>query len=97
LPWLCLLAISTTAAYAFTGALVAGDAVTNETATPLPQLSQATQALADGDDVRARFLSGEIADQARRVCDTTGGRLLYVGANTWVPVDAAASPCPDAR
>jgi hypothetical protein len=95
LPWLCLLAISTTAAYAFTGALVAGDAVTNETATPLP--SQLSKALADGDYGRARFLSGEIADQARRVCDTTGGRLLNVGADTWVPVDPGALPCPDPR
>ena len=45
-----------------------------------PQLhaSTATTALADGDDVRARFLA-----QADAVCELTAGSPLYVGQNTW--------------
>ena len=27
-------------------------------------------------------------------CDTTGGRLFYVGLNTWISADVAPVPCP---
>jgi hypothetical protein len=42
--------------------------------------SPATAALADGDDVRARFL----ADAPEAICQLSAGQPLYAGLNTWV-------------
>jgi hypothetical protein len=28
-------------------------------------------------------------------CDISGGRLLYVGLNSWVPAEPRVAPCPD--
>ena len=31
---------------------------------------------------------------AREVCYADGGRLLYVGLNSWIPADPRVGPCP---
>lgn len=67
---------------------VASSALSGPSATaPTPgRLSPATAALADGDDVRARFL----AERAAADCAT---QPLYAGQNSWVP---QYSRCTDA-
>ena len=34
------------------------------------------------------------APSAREVCYADGGRLLYVGLNSWIPADPRVGPCP---
>jgi hypothetical protein len=63
-------------------------------ATPA-RLSPATAALADGDDVRAVFLVGTIDTPAGDTCNTAGGRMQYVGLNSWIPAGWAVTSCPD--
>ena len=44
-----------------------------------------------------RCLSGWWATRplnSSKSCDTSGGRLLYVGLNTWIPADPQVGPCP---
>jgi hypothetical protein len=106
-----VLAISASVAYAITVAVAgvpfAGDAQTpGQPARADACTSSAGAALADGDDVRARFLTalcgGSITSTAAvdgagsgEACDTTGGRLLYIGLNSWIPAETGAARCPD--
>ncbi len=32
---------------------------------------------------------------AREICYASGGRLLYVGLNSWIPADPTVGPCPE--
>ena len=34
------------------------------------------------------------APSAREACYADGGRLLYVGLNSWIPADPRVGPCP---
>jgi hypothetical protein len=31
---------------------------------------------------------------AGEICYASGGRLLYVGLNSWIPADPRVGPCP---
>jgi hypothetical protein len=68
LPWLSLLAISASVAYAITVA-AAGE----------PSAGDAQTTMGAG---------------GAQACDTTGGRLLYVGLNSWIPAETGPR-CPD--
>jgi hypothetical protein len=97
LPWLGAVAISSSVAYAVTAGL--GSAPVTQVAESVAveaRLSPATAALADGDDVRARLLSGTVADLSGNACDSTGNRLQYVGGDEWIPVGGQPRRCPAA-
>src|SRR5438067_13849633 len=95
LPWLGSLAISASIAYGLTvtltGALPSADAPIVSSAaqarlqglvTAPPGESMTTPAASDGLD-------------SREACDATGGRMLYVGLNSWIPAESRVAPCPD--
>jgi hypothetical protein len=94
LPWLCVLAISASVAYAVTVG-VAGAPSTSDAPTTISAARAQGESLvpagADGSVTATaavdRFGSGE-------ACDTTGGRILYIGLNTWIPTESGAR-CPD--
>jgi hypothetical protein len=75
LPWLTLLAISASLAYAMTVAIAghasAGDALTTIAA------------------VHASATTPAAIHPRGEGCDTSAGRMQYVGLNTWIP----AAPC----
>jgi hypothetical protein len=94
LPWLSVLAISASVAYAITVGVArvptAGDAVTTISAAKAPAQALVTAGAAGSVTVTAvdRLGNGE-------ACDTTGGRMLYVGLNSWIPAETGAPRCPD--
>jgi hypothetical protein len=106
LPWIGALAFSAGVAAAMTVAVAGALAPVPESprTNVLIAPNAATAALADGDDVRARFLaslsvrdSGPIQfDPAAQTCDASSGRLLYVGLNNWIPAEPRAASCTDA-
>jgi hypothetical protein len=83
LPWLGVLAVSASVAYAMTvplaGGLSAADAPTTITVAQAPAVRPAAF---------DRFSSDE-------ACDTSGGRTLYVGLNSWIPAAPKLAPCPE--
>ena len=94
LPWICALVCSATLAYAMTTA-VAGASWARQT-----QANIAAQQTTDGPSVTEGSFTSLIApteprgSDSRDGCDMSGGRLLYVGLNTWVPAEAKVAPCP---
>jgi hypothetical protein len=102
LPWIAILALSASIASAMTFALAGAPAHEPETTGP-PAPSAVTAALADGDDVRARFLAGlTLRDggpmqhdpaASSDACETSDGRLLYVGLNSRIVAQPEVTPC----
>jgi hypothetical protein len=94
LPWLSILAISASVAYAMTvaaaGVQFAGDAQTTISVAQAPAHPLVT-AGAGGSITSTAAVDGAGSDEA---CDTTGGRLLYIGLNSWIPAEAGAAHCP---
>jgi hypothetical protein len=74
-----------------TGGAPAGDApATNVVApapaeAPVPGVTGWSAAMPAGIDRSSR-------DAA---CDTTGGRLLYIGLNSWIPAEPNVASCPE--
>ena len=112
LPWLSVLAISASVAYAMTvvaaGVPSAGDAPTTISAAQATARALVTAdaggsitstAAVDG----ANLLDAQVLRHDARLeiagsgeaCDTTGGRLLYIGLNSWIPAETGAAGCPD--
>jgi len=98
LTWLSVLAISASVAYAITVAAASGpfadDAQTTISAAQAPgqALAQAlVTAGAGGSITSTAAVDGAGSGEA---CDTTGGRLLYVGLNSWIPAETGAARCP---
>ena len=95
LPWLSVLAISASIAYAITvaaaGVPSAGDAQTTISAAQAPGHALVT-AGAGGSSTSTAAVDGAGSGEA---CDTTGGRLLYIGLNSWIPAETGAARCPD--
>ena len=95
LPWLSVLAISASVAYAVTVGVArapsAGNAVTTLSAPQASAQELVIAGAAGSVTVMAavdRLGSGE-------ACDTTGGRMLYVGLNSWIPAETAGGHCLD--
>jgi len=95
LPWLSVLAISASIAYAITvaaaGVPSAGDAQRTISAAQAPGHALVT-AGAGGSSTSTAAVDGAGSGEA---CDTTGGRLLYIGLNSWIPAETGAARCPD--
>jgi hypothetical protein len=86
LPWLGLVAISVSVAYAMTVA-VAGGTSTGDAASTSVVGQVPAQELAFA-------VPGSAAPPAAAAaCDTGGGRLLYVGLNSWIPTEPKLAPC----
>lgn len=102
LPWIGVLALSASLASAMTLA-VAGAPAREPKASISIAPTVATAGLADGDDVQASPLTrvsvrdgGPIQlarSETSESCDSTGGRLLYVGVNSWIPAESKVAPC----
>jgi hypothetical protein len=93
LPWLSMLAISASVAYAITvavaGAPSAGDARTTISVAQAPAQALVI-AEAGGSITPTTAVDGPARGEA---CDTTGGRMLYVGLNSWIPAETGAPRC----
>ena len=94
LPWLSVLAISASVAYAITvaaaGVPSAGDARTTISVAQAPAQALVT-AGAGGSITSTAAVDGVGSGEA---CYTTGGRMLYVGLNSWIPAETGPR-CPD--
>ncbi len=94
LPWLSLLAISASVAYAMTvpaaGVPSAGDAQISISAAQAPPHALVT-AVAGGSIASTAAVDRAGSGEA---CDSTGGQLLYVGLNSWIPAETGAARCP---
>ena len=92
LPWMCVLALSAGLASAMTLAVAPAPA------EPEPQPSMLIASSLGGPFIWADSSLVGYAQLARsnssKSCDTSGGRLLYVGLNTWIPTDPQVGPCP---
>ena len=86
LPWLSVLAISASVAYAVTVGVARAPSGPEASAQELVIAGAAgsVTVMAAVD----RLGSGE-------ACGMTGGRMLYVGLNSWVPAETRAARCPD--
>jgi hypothetical protein len=92
LPWIAILALSTSLASAMTFAVAAaptGGPATSGPAAP----SAAAAALVDGDDVRASVLAGLTVRDGSYSCRTSGSRPLYVGSNSWIGAEPEVTSC----
>jgi hypothetical protein len=95
LAWLSVLAMSASVGYAITvaaaGALSTGDAQTTISAAQAP--AHALISAGAGGSITSRAaVDGAGSSEA---CDTTGGRMLYVGLNSWIPAETWLARCPD--
>ena len=94
LPWISVLAISASVAYAITvaaaGAPSAGDAHTTISAAQAPAHALVTAGASESITSTAE-IDGAGSGEA---CDTAGGRLLYVGLNSWIPAETGGARCP---
>jgi hypothetical protein len=93
LPWLSVLAISTSVAYSLTVA-VAGAPSASYERTTITAPQPPAQALLTPERAGSVTTPGAIdCFVSIETCDTTGGRMLYVGLNSWIPAESAAAPC----
>jgi hypothetical protein len=88
-PWLGALAVSASIAYATTVAVTGGPAGSESTA---PSIGLA---ISDEPQTSARVSHSSEDSDAGIACDTSGGRMLYVGLNTWVAAEPTLARCPD--
>ena len=93
LPWMCALALSAGLASVMTLALAPTPAerepqasISTVSSLVAPSTSEWANTALVGDSDFAANSSGS--------CDTSGGRLLYVGLNTWIPAEPPVGPCP---
>jgi hypothetical protein len=95
LPWVSMLAISVSVAFpmtvAVTGGASAGDApgisvvAPTPAEAPVPRVPGWSASMPAGIDRSSRDVE----------CDTTGGRLLYIGLNSWIPAEPNVASCPE--
>jgi hypothetical protein len=81
LRWLSLLAISVSVGYAITVAVARVPATGGTTISWTAEAAMTSEAV-DGFDIS-------------KACDTTGGQMLYVGLNRWIPAGGGVGGCPD--
>ena len=84
LPWLIMLAISASVAYATTLA-VAGGASASDVPRFIADAPADVSAVPRWSAVTPEALDQFSSDERAR--DTSGGRRLYVGLNTWIPAE----------
>src|SRR5690349_6971999 len=81
LPWLSVLVISASVAYAVTVAS-AGAQIVGEASTTVGAVQAPGQALVAARPAESRTSPSALDRRgSSEVCDTTGGRMLYVGLN----------------
>jgi hypothetical protein len=92
LPWLCALAISTSVAYAIIVG-VAHAPFNSNASTTVAAVHAPGQALRTTEAETTPAAIDRVGSS--EVCDTTAGRMLYVGLNSWVPAETGAARCPE--
>jgi hypothetical protein len=93
LPWLVVMAISATVAYAMTVAVVGGPSGSESPRRLTVAEASAEAFIAEAPPWSATTPAAFSSDE--RACDDSGGRLLYVGLNTWIPAEPKQAPCPE--
>jgi hypothetical protein len=87
-----VLAISVSVAYAITVAMAVAASTSNAPTT-------ISVAWAPGQSaVTARSVTAQVEVDgvgSSEVCNTTGGRMVYVGLNSWIPAESGAARCTD--
>jgi hypothetical protein len=90
-----MLAIAASVAYAITVA-AAGEPSARDAQTTI------VAAQTPADNLMNTVVGGPITSTAAvvgadrgEVCDTAGGRMLYVGFHSWIPAETGAPRCPD--
>jgi hypothetical protein len=100
LPWLGVVAMSVSVAYAMTVAVAGGAPAGDEAAAASRTAILVTQAPADAAVSGLPGWSPATAPTIDRVsrlgaCEMSGGRLLYVGLNSWIPAEPMVPACPE--
>jgi hypothetical protein len=92
LPWLGVMAISASLAHVMTVAVAGGASAADPAAAIV-----VAQASADSlvTEVPGWSVSSPAIDRVSRdeACDTSSGRMLYVGLNSWIPAQPIVAPC----
>jgi hypothetical protein len=92
LPWICALILSATLAYAMDTA-VAGGSWARQVNIAAQQTTDGPL-VPEGPDTSLMAPTQPMGSDSRDGCDISGGRLQYVGLNTWIPAEARVAPCP---
>ena len=93
-PWICALVLSATLAYAMDTAVAGGSWARQAQVNTAAQQTTDGAFVPEGPDTSVMALTQPKGSDSRDGCDISGGRLLYVGLNTWIPAEAKVAPCP---
>jgi hypothetical protein len=92
LPWVSVLAVSASLAYVTTVAMAPAGGPSATGAVAQAPADALVYAVPGWSETTPTAIDRVDRDAA---CDTSGGRLLYVGLNTWIPAEPKLAPCPD--
>jgi hypothetical protein len=102
LPWVCMLVVSTSLAYAMNVAVGGGPSAQDPQGAASAALAPAGRSpfSSDEEDGSACALgpcgrSGRWLPSTTGSCDTDSNRQQYVGLNSWIPAEPKVGPCPD--
>ena len=95
LPWICALILSTTLAFAMNTAVAGGSWARQTQVNTAAQQTTDGPLVSEGPDTSLMALPQPRGSDSSDGCDISGGRLLYVGLNTWIPAEAKVAPCPN--
>ena len=90
LPWICALILSTTLAFAMNTAVAGGSWARQTQVNTAAQQTTDGPLVSEGPDTSLMALPQPRGSDSSDGCDISGGRLLYVGLNTWI---ASRSDC----
>lgn len=94
LPWICALVLSATLAYAMDAAVGGGSWARHTQVNIGAQQTTDGALVPEGPDTSLMALTQPEGSDSRDGCDISGGRLLYVGLNSWISAEAKVAPCP---
>jgi hypothetical protein len=95
LPWICALLLSATLAYALDTAVAGGSWARQTQVNIAAQQTTDGPLVPEGHDTSLVALTQLKGSDSPDGCDLSGGRLFYVGLNTWIPAEAKVAPCPN--
>jgi hypothetical protein len=94
LPWFFALALSASLAYAM-NASVAGGAAAPEAQPSIAVAPYSAGPLVPESHDRSVVINQFEGSETSDGCDVSGGRLLYVGLNSWVRAEPNVASCPN--
>jgi hypothetical protein len=90
-----VLALSASLAYAMTLAVANGAPAGDAPATRVVAQAPAEAAVSRVPGWAAATPAAIDRFSNEEACDTSGGRLLYIGLNSWIPAEPKIAPCPE--